>query len=333
MKILVYGAGVIGCYLAHVLCGAGHSVTVAARGEWAETMERDGLVIRHYLQRTTTTDRPRVIRCPAQEPYDVVFSVMQHQQQWDVLEDLARVNSPLVVLVGNNLDAPEMERRIVRRSAQAKTVLFGFQGTGGRRENGVVHCVRMGPGSMTVGRAHGPAPNRAKAALLRLFRGTGYRLSWAPDMDGWYKCHLALILPACYLCYSTGCDLRRATARQRQLLLDAAGEAYGLLAALGTPILPEGEESYYRPGPKRAVLAAMIWVMAKTALGDLAASDHCRHAVTEMQGLDQGFAALRAQRPDFPMPAWDTLRGAMPAWDALPWAEKNKGSKEKQETV
>lgn len=28
MKVLVYGAGVIGCYLAHVLCSAGNDVTL-----------------------------------------------------------------------------------------------------------------------------------------------------------------------------------------------------------------------------------------------------------------------------------------------------------------
>ena len=34
MKVLVYGSGVIGCYLAHVLCAAGNDVTLLARGQW-----------------------------------------------------------------------------------------------------------------------------------------------------------------------------------------------------------------------------------------------------------------------------------------------------------
>lgn len=32
MKVLVYGAGVIGCYLTHVLCEAGNDVTLLTRG-------------------------------------------------------------------------------------------------------------------------------------------------------------------------------------------------------------------------------------------------------------------------------------------------------------
>ena len=31
MKVLVYGSGVIGCYLAHILCTAGNDVTLLAR--------------------------------------------------------------------------------------------------------------------------------------------------------------------------------------------------------------------------------------------------------------------------------------------------------------
>ena len=36
MKVLVYGSGVIGCYLAHVLCTIGNDVTLLTRGSWKE---------------------------------------------------------------------------------------------------------------------------------------------------------------------------------------------------------------------------------------------------------------------------------------------------------
>lgn len=51
MKILVYGTGVIGSYLTHVLCAAGNDVALLARGSWRETLERDGLAIVHHLQK------------------------------------------------------------------------------------------------------------------------------------------------------------------------------------------------------------------------------------------------------------------------------------------
>lgn len=317
MKVLVYGAGVIGCYLAHALCEAGQEVTLLARGEWKRTLETRGLSIRHSLQRQDTLDRPRVIGTVDDTAYDAVFAVMQHQQMLGILPELARVNAPLVVLVGNNLSAPQMEADILAHTAQPKTVLFGFQGTAGRRENGRVICVRFGGGSMSLGGLHAQAPQAAKTAVQALFAGTKYRLTWIADMDAWYRGHLAFILPAAYLCYATGCDLRAATRRQRAQVLDAANEGFGLLRALGCGIQPPGEDAYYRPGAKRALMAGMLLVMAKTVIGDLAASDHCRHAVAEMEGLDAAWAEMRSREPAFPMPAWDALRAQKPAWGEL----------------
>ena len=58
MRILVYGAGVQGCELAHrLLQNKKNVVTLLARGEWKERIDQKGLVIRSMLQFRTTTDR------------------------------------------------------------------------------------------------------------------------------------------------------------------------------------------------------------------------------------------------------------------------------------
>ena len=55
MRILVYGAGVLGCELAHVLLqNKKNDVTLLARGEWKERIDQKGLVIRQWAQRKTT---------------------------------------------------------------------------------------------------------------------------------------------------------------------------------------------------------------------------------------------------------------------------------------
>lgn len=61
MRVLVYGAGVIGCELAHMLCRAGQDVTLLARGAWRDAIEQNGLVVRHYAQFCTTVDRVAAI--------------------------------------------------------------------------------------------------------------------------------------------------------------------------------------------------------------------------------------------------------------------------------
>lgn len=46
MRILVFGAGVIGCNLARNLYRAGKDVTLLARGNWAEEIKNNGLRIK-----------------------------------------------------------------------------------------------------------------------------------------------------------------------------------------------------------------------------------------------------------------------------------------------
>lgn len=326
MKVLVYGAGVIGCFLAHTLCEAGQEVTLLARGAWRKALETNGLVIRHSLQKKNTVNHPRIVEEAGDEQYDAAFAVMQHQQMAEALPKLAEIHTTLLICVGNNMSASWMEREILSRAKQAeqakqakqeKKVLFGFQGTGGRRENGRVECVRFGDGSMSLGGLHGEVDVETKERVGAMFQGTKYRLTWVSDMDAWYRCHLTLMLPACYVCYAIGCNLRKASRKQRKMLLDAAGEAYGLLKELGYSIYPEGEDAYYQPGLKRTLMAAMVFVMAKTKVGELAASDHCRHAITEMEGLDAAWVDMRQRKMEFPMPAWDELRKEMPAWSAI----------------
>ena len=56
MKVLVYGSGVIGCYMAHVLCTAENDVTLLARGPWKEQLQRNGLRIRHHAVQQNAGD-------------------------------------------------------------------------------------------------------------------------------------------------------------------------------------------------------------------------------------------------------------------------------------
>lgn len=64
-------------------------------------------------------------------------------------------------------------------------------------------------------------------------------------------------------------------------------------------------------------MRALLFAMAKTVIGELAAAAHCRHAVSEMEQMDAAFERLRKKRPDFLMPNWDAMRNAMPDWAAL----------------
>jgi 2-dehydropantoate 2-reductase len=317
MKVLVYGAGVIGSYLAHVLCQAGNDVTLLARGAWNRTLTQRGLTICHHLQHETTTDYLRIVEEPGDEPYDVVFAAVQHQQLWDILDDLAGMDAPILILVGNNLSAGEMERQLRENSPAPKDILFAFQVTAGKREEDHVVCERMDDGAMDIGFLDRPVPEGLKRHMETLFRHTPYALRWHDDMDSFLKCNVAAIMPMAYLAYGSDCDYRKTTTAQQELCIDASAEGYDLLLELGYSIVPQGEDAYYRSGPQRKATQYMMRLMSQTEMGELMATDHCRHAVSEMEGLDSTWTQLRQQAPDFSMPNWDTLYAAMPDWKTL----------------
>lgn len=304
MKILIYGAGVIGCQMAHMLCKAKQDVTLLARGEWRKTIEKRGLIIRHYAQLHSTVDKVSTIgELKPDDVYHIIFVVMQHGQLPEVLPIVAKNRSRHVVLVGNNISADE-SAQILTTAPCKKEVAFGFQGTGGRRENGRVISVHAGVG-MTVGGLHTALPADFKALLVKAFAGSGYRLTDEHNMDAWLKCHLAFILPVAYVCYATNFHLPKATSRQLNLAMDAALEGYTMLKKLGYPLRPADSEDTFTKDRKK--MSRLLTLMCKTPLGRLAASDHCKNAGAEMIAFDKAFAALQ-QRAGIKMPHWETLR-------------------------
>ena len=320
-RVLVYGAGVIGSYLTHILCAAGNDTTILARGKWKEQLEQKGLRIRHHLQRKETLDHPKVIGdIKENDRYDAVFAVMPYNKIGAILEPLAEVRSPLVVMVGNNMSPAAMRQTILEKTVCEKQVLFGFQATAGKRdrENGILICERAGAGTMDIGGLHSEPDMETEAALQALFDGTGYKLNRQPDMEAYLTCHLAAILPIGYLAYACGGDMTKSTAAQRRLMRLASREAFGILKMQGFPILPEGDDRYYLPGVKGTLMWIVYFVMAKNkTVGDLIACEHCRNAYEEMEMLDNAFEKIIARSPDYPMPNWKTLKAQMPEWETI----------------
>lgn len=315
MRILVYGAGVLGSELAHrLLQNKKNVVTVLARGEWKERIDQKGLTIRHWAQCRTTVDRVQTTdTLTPDDQYDLVFVAMQAGQLADVLPILKQNKSDYFVFVGNQ---PQAKQVLEAMQRPADRVAFGFQNSGGRREHDRVVSIHAGIG-MTIGGATSPLSSAFRQRLNAAFEGTKYKLKFYGDMDEWLKCHLALILPVCYVCYACGGDLHRATKQQRKEIIDAAYECCRMLKAAGVPVNDAENTEYYRPGaPDRSKMDAMIWTLCKTPLGRLCASDHAMNAVSEMCYLDEAMEALH-KRSGVEMPTWKKLRSEMPAWDKI----------------
>lgn len=317
MKILVCGSGIIGSLLIHTLAAAGNDITVLARGKRLEELNSVGLRTRTHGKKEIMTDKVRAVdRIPTDEHFDIIFSPMQCSQQLELLDSFAAADCDAVVLIGNNVYAPEMQERILSGSAKPKTVLFGFQGTGGTRYDDHIETVSVGSVGMTIGGLDSEASPEAKALIEKAFSGAEYRLTWEDNMNAWYICHIAFVIPICYLCYQCGCDLRKSNGRQRKLCLDAADCAFKAVKAAGIEIRPVGEDSYYSGGAKRLMMNIMMYFMCKTSIGDYAASNHCKHAAAEMSELSKTLEdIMNSSGADLTI--YNKLKAGAPSWQEL----------------
>lgn len=315
-KVLVFGAGVIGSYLAHVLCEAGNEVTIFARKERAESLNQNGLVIRHHLQGKVTRDRVEAVTSVEGRSFDAAFVVMPYHKLEVALAEICRLQSKLLVLVGNDITPSEIEKHITGNAPGIRKILFGFQATAGKKEKNRYICERLG-GGMDIGQLHGRTDLKLQKWVQRMFDGTDYRLKWQDDMESYLICHLAAILPIAYLTYICDGDLRRSTGKQRKMMLLASHEAYGFLKSKGFEICPANDDKYFEKGIRGRVMSLLYFVMAKTKIGDMVACEHCRNSVSEMEKLDLYYEKLMQGYPEEKRKVWMKLRSQMPSWEEL----------------
>ena len=169
MKILVYGAGVLGCNLARNLFRAGKNVTLLARGKWAEEIRKNGLRIKDkFSLRTSVSSIPVVTELTPDAQYDVIFVVLRYTQLDSVLDTLRANRTRNIVFVGNNV-----QTRALAAELPDKNVLFAFALSAGHRENDRVVSIDLK--KITIGQLAGAASN--KQLVERIFSGTNIRSS------------------------------------------------------------------------------------------------------------------------------------------------------------
>ena len=130
MKLLVYGAGVLGCNLARNLLRAGKDVTLLARGNWAAEIKRNGLRIKDKFSLRTSVSRiPVVTELAPDAMYDVIFVVLRYTQLDSALDTLRANRTKNIVFVGNNV-----QTKTLAAALPEKNVLFAFALSAGHRE-------------------------------------------------------------------------------------------------------------------------------------------------------------------------------------------------------
>ncbi len=80
MRILIFGAGVIGSLYGALLAEAGYEVSVYARGRRLESMSQDGLLVK-YKGKIRKASVKVLSWLEAEDRYELVFLTVRENQQ------------------------------------------------------------------------------------------------------------------------------------------------------------------------------------------------------------------------------------------------------------
>lgn len=305
LRIMFYGAGVIGSLFAAKLAAAGHQVTVLARGRRLQELEEFGIVLRELKSGRLTATRTRLVQALApDDAYDLIVVPVQRTHLAEILPVLAaNKGTPDVLIMVNNPSGYEDLTRTLGQRA-----LVGFPGAGGGRDGHVIQYV-LAP-SFIQPSTFGEIDGRVTPRLIRLvkaLRAAGIPAVISRRMDAWQKTHVAWVSPLANALYMAGGSNYELAKRPEavRLLIRAVREGFQVLKALGVPITPARLRFWGAlPAP---VLALILRRVFDTGFAEYIMARHANTARDEMQALAGEFKAL-ADMAGIPTPAVDLLR-------------------------
>jgi 2-dehydropantoate 2-reductase len=283
VKILVYGAGVIGSLYAGKLQAGGHSVTVLARGDRLSEIRHYGLVLQDVVSGgRMAIDVETAERIAADAQYDIVLVTVRRDQLASAVSELkANRSIPNLLFMLNNLTRTESLAEALGRDR----VLLGFPGAGGTRDRHVIHYALIPQQSTTLGEMDGQPSSRLCAIEMAL-RTSGFPTKISHDMDAWLKAHAFFVTAVSGAIYLAGGDCRRLSEEDTLLMLMTNGvrEGFSAVRALGLTVTPLALRALFTWLPKS--FAISYWrnfFRAETA--DYMFGRHARAASGEMRTI------------------------------------------------
>jgi len=304
MRILVYGAGVIGTLYAAKLKLAGHDVTVLARNPRLAAIRADGLIIENILTfaRSITAVDTTEISAGA---YDLALITVRRDQLAQIIPDLlAAPNIATILLMLNNpLGAGPVDDRFIA----------GFPGAGGTLEANVVRYALIPQQPTTVGEPGGRESPRLHT-IVQTLRSAGFKTHISRNMDGWLKSHAFFITAIAAALYRAGADTRQLARDDSTLRLMCEGIAEGFRAvrSLDRVVEPLPLKILFTWMPR--AYAVRYWRRYfETDMGDYVFARHVRASSDEMRALAADCRVLLRQAA-IPAPALAELYGAIDSY-------------------
>ena len=205
MRILIYGAGVIGSLYAVLFAETGYDTSIYARGKRLEFLKKNGLLYKknQNIRRAKATILGEL---SDNDAYDFILLTVRENQLYEALAELKNNKSNIIVTMVNSLDSYKKWEDIVGKGR----ILPAFPGAGGSINNDGILDAALTPRMIqptTFAEISGNKSEKTKQ-FSKILRHAHIPYQKVVDMHMWQLCHLAMVVPIADAYYEADCPER-----------------------------------------------------------------------------------------------------------------------------
>lgn len=284
MRLLIYGAGVIGCLYAALFSKAGYDTTVYARGKKLEAFRKNGLL--YEINRKTYRADVKVIDIlEDDDKYDFIFLTVKENQVHAALKELSLNISPNIITMVNTIEPYSDWEELCGK----RRIIPAFPGAGGSFDNGILKAA-LTPWIIqptTFGEINGSKTERL-FKLAELLKKSGIPYQIVKDMHQWQLCHLAMVVPIADAYYKA--QNPKEVWREYKIMTKTAERMkrnFSLLHDLGITLSPR-KMNVFRYLPLFILKKGLV-IIFRSNFGNLFMYQHSINAPDEMRRLHTQF--------------------------------------------
>ena len=287
MRILIYGAGVIGSLYAVLFAETGYDTSIYARGKRLEFLKKNGLLYKKN-QNIRRAEATILGELSDNDAYDFILLTVRENQLYEALTELKNNKSNTLVTMVNSLDSYKKWEDIVGKGR----ILPAFPGAGGSINNDGILDAALTPRMIqptTFAEISGNKSERTKQ-FSEILRHAHIPYQKVTDMHLWQLCHLAMVVPIADAYYESDdpekvekeWKIMRKTAERLKRNFNFLRKQKGKLSPWKMNIFR------FLPLP---FLAIMLVVTFGSSFGDKFMYQHAMKAPDEMRELHKQFYA------------------------------------------
>ena len=284
MRLLIYGAGVIGCWYAVLFSKVGYDTTIYARGKKLELFQKEGL--RYEVKgKIHKADVKIIEHLKNDDSYDFIFLTVKENQVHAALEELSYNVSPNIVTMVNTIEGYGKWEQI---SGEGR-IIPAFPGAGGSFQHGILNA-ELTPYIIqptTFAEING-CPTERLDKLSKIFKKSKVPYQIVKNMQDWQLCHLAMVVPIADAYYMAR-NPKEAWKDNAVMLKTAIQMKHNFqtLHKLGIVLSPR-KMNMFRLLPTGILRMGLAFVF-KSNFGDVFMYQHSMNAPDEMRSLHEQF--------------------------------------------